>query len=187
MAFIVAKSDGKPNFDSLPVAKIIHYPFELRDYKPYAQARLALGDNLMFIDLWAFETRPDPESGISARLRMPSTDGSSVTLEISAFANGKVDFSPSSVFDGRFAPEVTPLAGEDLQGEYWGVSVRLPLAALESAEILSPVSGTKFWGNFFKFSRGNRPHLGSFAPFSDKPSDAEEFFCGGTEFSVLEY
>jgi hypothetical protein len=43
--FPVSMITGDPLWNSLPAAKIINYPLEKADYKPYAQARLCVSND----------------------------------------------------------------------------------------------------------------------------------------------
>ena len=68
MDFKISLIEGQPVWDALPVGKIIYYPLEKRDYRPFAQARMCVNETDFFLRLWAFETRPSPESVLMARL-----------------------------------------------------------------------------------------------------------------------
>ena len=43
--FPISMITGDPLWNSLPAAKIINYPLEKADYKPYAQARLCVSND----------------------------------------------------------------------------------------------------------------------------------------------
>lgn len=68
MDFKISLIEGHPVWDALPVGKIIYYPLEKRDYRPFAQARMCANKTDFFLRLWAFETHPSPESVLMARL-----------------------------------------------------------------------------------------------------------------------
>lgn len=42
MDFKISLIEGQPVWDALPVGKIIYYPLEKRDYRPFAQARMCV-------------------------------------------------------------------------------------------------------------------------------------------------
>ena len=44
MAYPITIVDGRPQLDSLPVGKIVNYPLEKRDYRPFAQFRLCVNE-----------------------------------------------------------------------------------------------------------------------------------------------
>ena len=43
--FPISMITGEPLWNSLPAAKIINYPLEKADYKPYAQARVCISND----------------------------------------------------------------------------------------------------------------------------------------------
>ena len=53
--FPISMITGEPLWNSLPAAKIINYPLEKADYKPYAQARLCISNDDLHIQMLAFE------------------------------------------------------------------------------------------------------------------------------------
>ncbi len=153
MGFPICKVKGHPQFDTLPVMKIIHYPLEPRDYKPFAQGLLAVNEERLYIRLWAFETPPEPESRLLCLLRQ---DGEQLRVEV----------SPDGATVQKNGEEIAPLTahpftGDDLQGRYWGCLLELPRTVLGQL-----VPGEHVQGNLYKCSSGQRPHIGSFFPMS---------------------
>jgi hypothetical protein len=65
--FPVSMIAGEPVWDSLPAAKIIHYPLEKADYKPYEQAKSAFL-RMIFISA-SIVLRIPPPSAASRRRR----------------------------------------------------------------------------------------------------------------------
>ena len=59
---------GEPLWNSLPAAKIINYPLEKADYKPYAQARLCVSNDDFYIQLLAFEVSPEEKSVVGTAI-----------------------------------------------------------------------------------------------------------------------
>ena len=68
MDFKISIIEGQPIWDALPVGKIIHYPLEKRDYRPFAQVRMCVNQTDLFLRMWAFEARPSAQSALIARL-----------------------------------------------------------------------------------------------------------------------
>ena len=48
MDFKISLIEGQPVWDALPVGKIIYYPLEKRDYRPFAQARMCVNETDFF-------------------------------------------------------------------------------------------------------------------------------------------
>ena len=172
MAFKISKVKGHPKFDSLPVAKIIDYPLEKRDYKPYAQARLCVNEQGFILQLWAFETHPEPQSSLKAVFALDP--GQDKLLSVEFFPAGE----PVLLVDGKSHPagemHVHRFEGEDLQGVYWGATLTLPHTLLkEIYPGLALAKGDRILGNLYKLCTGERPHSGSFTPAD---------FAGGRPF-----
>ena len=49
MDFKISLIEGHPVWDALPVGKIIYYPLEKRDYRPFAQARMCANKTDFFL------------------------------------------------------------------------------------------------------------------------------------------
>lgn len=176
----VSKVTGEPNFDAVPVAKIIDYPLERRDYKPFAQCILCLGDTRLSLRMWAFEVSPPETSALQCVLylypdrpelalsvRLEHSGGETVAVSVRPMEDGR-ERQPSAKAKAALSGGMTasPHNGEDLQGVYWGMTVSLPLAALEllgGPTALTP--GRSFPGNFYKTCADERfAHLGSYFP-----------------------
>ena len=172
---IICIQPDPPRFDAIPTYKITCYPLEKRDYKPFAQAQVCLAPGELWLRLWAFEARPRPGSQVEAVLAPGEGDG---LVRLSARADGSwrcVWRRP----DGEEEPleaAVRPMAGDDFQGEYWGVSAALPRPRVEQA--LGPLeAGSVVLGNFYKRSRDpDKPHHGSCWPAD---------FAGGREYEAV--
>ena len=68
------------------------------------------------------------------------------------------------------------MAGDDFQGEYWGVSIGLPRRELEGELGLALKPGARLLGNFYKRSRDpEKSHDGSCWPAD---------FAGGREYGL---
>ena len=74
--FPISMITGEPLWNSLPAAKIINYPLEKADYKPYAQARVCISNDDLHLQLLAFEVEPEEKSIVGAALAFyPEEDG----------------------------------------------------------------------------------------------------------------
>lgn len=165
MVFKISKVQGQPELDSLPVAKIIDYPLEKRDYKPFAQAIICLSEEGLLVRLWAFEATPEAESAVRTVLQLaPEREGAPL-LSVEALSGGKVTFLVDGAEWDAARLHLHPFTGEDLQGIYWGMDILFPQGLL--AELypgLTLLAGSRVLGNFYKLSTGARPHRGSFFP-----------------------
>lgn len=163
----VSTVSGQPVFDSLPVAKITDYPLEKRDYKPFAQCILCIGEDSLHLRMWAFEVSPMPSSALccvvycfedSRALEIKFTHGENhdITTDINIINGGTAQ--PVSIESIQQHPH----NGEDLQGVYWGQTVSLPLAAIGDIKLQA---GKTCPGNFYK-TCDVEPfiHKGSFSP-----------------------
>lgn len=189
-SYKVSVVSGQPNFDSLPVAKITDYPLEPRDYKPFAQSILCVGEREIFLRMWAFEVSPAEGSSLACVL-YPFTQRPEQGFGLCITHWGDRAVCSAGPL-GEETPAFRLLAchphnGEDLQGVYWGVTLALPIAAV--AELGGPVSlspGDRIPGNFYKTCAAGRfAHMGSFfrADFPDNPY-VRESMC---DFSVVGY
>ncbi len=168
MAFKISTLSDGAELESLSVAKIISYPLEKAEYKPFAQGRLCVTPKGLVVQLWAFEVTPSPRSSLAVALQKPG--GPLLVAEI--FSDGKLLIKQGTDSenlivgsdDDRLCPTIEPFWGEDLQGVYWGSIMTFSFEELEL-----------FWGNGClddkQSLRGNlyklsddpeKPHRGSF-------------------------
>lgn len=163
LGFKISLVSGQPSFDSLPVAKITNYPLEERDYKPFAQSRICINEDYLYIQMWAFEVNPSPKSSLKAILTSP--DGES-GFSVELLSTGHLEFTPFPDNAGFALPLLHSMWGEDLQGEYWGGSLQIPIETaytLLKKQNLQP--GGIIRGNLYKISTdSNKPHKGSYFP-----------------------
>ena len=150
----------EPVFESSPVMKITHYPFEPESYKPFAQAQLVAVPGGITARLWAFEARPEAVSTLALALKGPNGVVYTLSVTLSGDAAAALDGLPCA------PPHIHPFAGEDLQGEYWGVLFTLGGDILGRLDIEVPTDGLLLHGNVYKLCDGRRPHFGAFAPVS---------------------
>lgn len=187
-SYKVSKITGVPSFDSLPVAKITHYPLEKRDYKPFAQSILCVGDEALTLRMWAFEVSPLPESTLRCVLYC-FRDKPDTALCVDIFSTGEVSLAclPDSRALAAAGCQIRDVSGEDLQGVYWGKTVTVPLDALEArGGPLQLSGGAHFPGNFYKLCPAKPfEHYGSCFP-ADFPNDPYSRSSMGT-FEVVTY
>ena len=178
-SYKVSRITGRLGYDSVPVAKIVDYPLERRDYRPFAQCILCMDEDALHLRMWAFEVSPQPASALHCVL-YPFARQAGPGLKITV-AHGEEHAVTAACSLLRAEGEIPcdlgiathPHNGEDLQGVYWGMSLDIPLARLEQlgGETLLQ-SGKHFPGNFYK--TGEAPgftHMGSYFPadFPDAP------------------
>ena len=156
MAVYINVVDDQPDFGSLPAAKIIDYPLEKRDYRPFAQAQLALGPEALFVRMIAFEAHPDPGSRLWLLLGL--REG---CFCLSAAGDGSIQLLPPMP-DAR----AHRIGGEDLQGVFCGTECALPRARLEALLGRALRPGDALQGNVLKTSTGGEmpPHFGCLYP-----------------------
>lgn len=169
--FPISMITGDPLWNSLPAAKIINYPLEKADYRPYAQARLCVSNDDLYIQLLAFEVNPEGKS-ISAAALAPFSeeDGGRRYFWFSTNRAGEslckfIDETTGTETDISKNIALRIFSGEDEQGVYWCSGFTLPLSLLEKffgKSYLEP--GHRMKGNFYKLCDGKRPHYGSWNP-----------------------
>lgn len=161
MSFKISALADLSGVDSLMVAKIIDYPLEKAEYKPFAQARLCALPGGLAVQMWAFESQPAQQSSLRVVLRK----GDCPVVSAQLWSTGKLEV----LVDGQSTPALctlSPLWGEDLQGRYWGGSLVFDKAMLQSlwGENCLEV-GSLLQGNLYKLSTDpHKPHMGSLFP-----------------------
>ncbi len=200
MSFKISKVKGNPSYDSLPVAKVVTYPLENRDYRPFAQNILCVSDTHLHLRMWAFEVNPSPMSRLECVLYLfaDSPDTSLAIVAIPA-EEGADMLGCCLLKDGQeltVSPEIVeklqtivlhPHNGEDLQGVYWGYTIDIPLDLLDEwggKTLLH--AGSHFPGNFYKICVDEpKIHLGCFtaANFETNPYLLESM----GDFEVVTY
>lgn len=173
MAFKISMVKKRFSLDSLAVAKITNYPFEKRDFKPFAQARICISDkSSLVVRMWAFEC--DPIADITQPVSEMMSEDSILCfllgnqeryIIVSANANGVL--YPELVCAGEKSPldpkffETSAFTGEDLQGEYWGMQFSCDIKALSELLgfdiLVSPLKGNIYKACFNKRAK----HIGA--------------------------
>ena len=188
MEAIICTQPESPRFDAIPTYKITDYPLEKRDYKPFAQAQVCVTPRELVVRLWAFEAMPRPASMVEAVFTSRAGEG---VLRVRAWAEGRWECrlsTPGGPREGRPLDAIAhTLAGDDFQGEYWGVSVGIPRRVAEEALGLRLEPGAKVLGNFYKRSRApGKAHDGSCWP-ADFAGGREYGLGSLAEFTVVTY
>ncbi|MEG1448244.1 MAG: hypothetical protein RR048_00735 [Oscillospiraceae bacterium] len=167
MTYKISKiKNDEANFEAIPVFKIIDYPLEKRDYKPYAQARVAVGKKYFHIQLLSFEVAPKKESAVEVVMNFfPDEYNKSIyvaikgdkTLCYGACNDGCIENFPLDIRAHFYD-------GEDLQGIYWGADLRISLMSIEELYGKDSI-GDDFVGNIYKTCNAKpHQHYGSLFP-----------------------
>lgn len=186
MTFAICTQPPTPRMDALPTYKIIDYPLEPRDYKPFAQARLCMTPMELVLELWAFEMAPQPESRMEAVF---TTSAAHALVFVTCRAGGAVQcFVRTPQGDRPLDILSHSLDGEDLQGIYWGVSVRIPRTLLEQTLGKGCCqTGQTLQGNIYKRSDSpTKPHHGSLYP-ADFANGREYALSSLGAFQIVNY
>ena len=156
MAVYINWVEKEPDYGSLPAAKIIDYPLEKGDYRPFAQAQLALGPSALFVRMIAFETHPGPQSRMMLLFWLQKGCAC-----LSIGADGQMQLLPEAK-----GVQQNRIAGEDLQGIFWGAECTLPRIWLEGPLGRQLCPGDTVYGNIFKTDTGGGmpPHFGCLYP-----------------------
>jgi hypothetical protein len=185
----VSRVYNKIPLSSLGIFKITQYPFEERDFKPFALSRLCiLNDNTLVCRMWSFEVNPYCENGedIFNDSTMSFAFGQKDNfLIVTANAKGKV--LTQKVCGGEIKTVSSNLhshffTGEDLQGIYWGVQFSLELEEIKKLIGIDISEGFK--GNIYKTSFKEHKHFGGL--FSPKTPNLFDSECFG-EFEITKY
>lgn len=183
---------GMPVWDELPVYKICHYPLEKRDYRPFAQLRACANQEMLFFRVWAFETKPSPQSVLLVKLQ-PDPANETVFCFTADSAGGldcvvETPEGEKALAEYGILPALHTYRGEDLEGEYWGIVLQLPRKALELVLGSDPIRpGHRMLGGVYK--RDTHPastHYGSLFPADaakENPFDKSSF----GEFLLVDY
>ncbi len=186
MTYTISVQPLSPRMDTLPTYKIIDYPLEKRDYKPFAQAKLCVTPTEFIIQMWSFEAFPKEESMLKAVF---TTHGMEKLLVAETLANGNSSFYIRDTHgDKNISVIASSLNGEDLQGDFWGVEVRFPREVIEENFGVGSLDiGASILGNFYKLSENvDKPHKGSLHP-ADFISGKEYSLGSMAEFAIVNY
>ena len=176
---------------SLGIFKVTDYPFEERDFKPFALSRICvLDDKFLVVRMWSFEV--DPKATVTAPTEDIFNDS---TLSFVIEKNGKMLVFTVNNKGVVFVQneEKSPVSetqihthfftGEDLQGIYWGAEIKIDFDFLEKHTGIT-AKDESFKGNIYKTSFGEKKHFGGF--FEVKQAD---LFCKDSlgTFEITQY
>lgn len=172
MVFKICTVEGNIPFDALPVGKIIEYPLEEKDYRPFTQFQIALNNDGLYLKLWAFEVNQTANSQIKAILNLNPLTNSYIELTVNgdySVVLASYDDKGNKTICDSSAITIHRMDGEDLQGIYWGATI------LVSQEIITKLFGKLIFnsnsimmGNFFKINEVECPHYGCYFPIDFK-------------------
>ena len=165
----ITVTTAEPSLDTAPVFKTTRYPWAEPDdsFRPLAYARGEfLAGRGMLVDLQAFERSPKrggadllDDSCVAMAFNFFPERSSDV---ICVIANSRASYAVYKNGEPLSAElALSPYAGEDEQGWYWGVRFIIPASLLESVYGIGEVApGQTMLGNFYKFLRaGEGAHL----------------------------
>lgn len=121
-------SPGALAWDSLPLVKLTCFPFAHGHTLPFSQARLAaLEGRELRIRMWSFEVGAPMDSRLGMLL---CRGGHALSFVLSPGSPCEAMIKEKGGWAPGPALPLLSLAGEDLQGEFWGAEVSLPLSLL---------------------------------------------------------
>lgn len=140
---------GQPNFDTIPVIKLACPTTMPILQRIYCQAQMAVTGDMLLVRLLAFETEPAEDSRFELILTGPAGKSSAT-----ADAKGNFTFNTPQG-DRTHVMKTRRIAGEDLQGVYWGTVLELPMKTLlDHLGIESPLNEAVILGNILKKGPG---------------------------------
>ncbi len=184
MSYFICKQGNIPLMDTLPVYKIINYPLEKNDYKPFAQTKICLCPTKLVIEMLSFEMFPKDESTVKAVIYNPLTDK---FIDINADANK--NFFVKDNLNNDINSTLRYIKGEDLQGVYWGVVAEIDINTLIRALDMDSIKANdKLLCNFYKISENiEKHHIGSMYPITYKNKTDIYQKDNLAEFTVINY
>lgn len=165
MAYPITIVDGRPQLDSLPVGKIVNYPLEKRDYRPFAQFRLCVNEEGLHLYLWAFELEVSPKS--VQRVCLNLCPDQRKHLDLALFGNGSARLS---IWEGDRVLEEQPVeVHADGEGAVWPP----PLFVVYTPKIQKSHLGSGLSTNHCSTPSKNARRVGSFS----KQASRTAFHC----------
>lgn len=161
------------SFDTLPVFKITNYPNVDNAYRPFTLGRFCIDENkTLTMRVLCFEQNPVENEDILQSEGIVFCfllKGTLYALAVSPLGKSqlyKVTGNSLKPLDKTIPISVTPFAGGDQQGDYWGVDITIPIPAVfEGKDIQLFAPGNSFKGNFYKlFFNNSVLKAGSFFP-----------------------
>ncbi|MBC8571333.1 hypothetical protein [Zongyangia hominis] len=153
MRFSISRADHLPDLDSMPVMKVLRYPLEPADFKPFAQARMCyLTDKGLYLMMWSFEVNPicngnDNDSFLIFKLRIEG--GKEICVKVNQ--NGLYSFTVDGGVRQVSDIGCKMFTGEDLQGIYWGCELFFTNSLIKSIDgVTNLLPEHRIEGNIFK-------------------------------------
>ncbi|MEG1686537.1 MAG: hypothetical protein RR022_04725 [Angelakisella sp.] len=186
MSYMICSQTGAPKMDTLPAYKVVDYPLEQRDYKPYAKVRLCMTPTELVLELWSYEMVPCKESRMQAVF---TTRNSQNQIFVENWSDGTLRcFVRSPAGDRPLSVHSHTIDNEDHLGYYWGIRAYLPRTTIE--ELLGSgvtAVGSVLLGNIYKLSdNSEKPHKGSLYPAAFATGQEYALASMG-EFEIVNY
>ena len=125
---------GEPAFDSLEVIKLLCDRSIDINSRIFGQAQIGRNDELPFAKIISFESQPAAASTVMLEL-----GSGEKTLSAKVSFNGDFELALNGIPSSQKLSAYI-ISGEDLQGEYWGAVLMLPLSLLFEHFSLSEAS-----------------------------------------------
>jgi|GEM_PF-1150307 len=159
MEFSVRYIPGEPSFDSLEVIKLCCDRSIDINSRIFGQAQLGRNDELFFAKILSFESEPTAGSTVLMEL---GSDENSLVAKVSFDGSSELLLNDNAANDKLSAYIIS---GEDLQGEYWGAVMMIPLTLLfEHFSLAESELPAALYGNLIR----REPALSSAAPLSER-------------------
>ena len=149
----ISKVKVLPPMDSMPVMKVLRYPLERADFKPFAQARMCYLDGQgIFLMMWSFEVQPicrgdDNDSFLIFKAQVAGEQ----EICIKVNRQGVYRFTVNGWEHSTDEIPCKMFTGEDLQGIYWGCELFITNSLLKSIYgVTNLETGHMIKGNIFK-------------------------------------
>ena len=177
MNYLINITQKYPEWDELPVSKLLFFSSNKEHYYPFVQARICYVREIGFVArVWSFEVSPRADvltksakiysDSIIALNICPFDDDKLISIAV----NAKGTVYPILCRDATNTEliskdiPVSVFFDADLQGEYWGAEITIPNNLLEEiyGKDSSLIPKLKIKGNAFSFwARDNRLDMAS--------------------------
>ena len=141
----IAFISGEPDFDTLNVIKLRCDTDMDINQRIYGQAQLCRSEKSLFLRIWSFETAPTENSAVGAVFER---NGARLNISVSFGKKASLLLNGQPLSDAMTSYIIQ---GEDLQGEYWGAVMVLPIALIFKAFSLAESDlPAKLSGNLYR-------------------------------------
>ncbi|MBP0981986.1 MAG: hypothetical protein J5968_07245 [Oscillospiraceae bacterium] len=143
----IVSISGAPDFDSLNVIKLRCEKSVEINSRVFAQAQICRNEENLYVRILSFESQPESDSTAAALFWLGEK---SLKLEVTFGGLTATTINGDLQFEGFTA---YTLRGEDLQGEYWGTVMIVPLELLFDSLGISPDALPEaIGGNLFRYN-----------------------------------